>query len=224
MKMLGVNYYVVSSTTQCSEDYPKIITEFSQLIDLDGDMVVPAMWVTPFGLEGSIEWYLESPIKWRVLKIHPDLHPNICKLHNSFLKECVDIANELGLVMLIHTSQKQCSKSSNFEGIIAECANINIILAHGRPIEEAMRLSSKYTNCYVDSAFMPIEHIKLFVDANLAHKLLWGSDLCIPLFFDPKLDLVKYYNNRLEQLKLYCSYEQYNQITHLNAQRILSLS
>ena len=71
---------------------------------------------------------------------------------------------------------------------------------------------------------MPIEDMMEFIDIGLSDKLLWGSDLCIPQYFDPNLDVAKYYNSRLGKLKAYCTNEQYQQITNLNAQKILNVS
>ena len=54
MKCVGVTKYVVSSTTICNEDYPRVIEEFHQLMSLDADRVLPVMWITPEGLNGSV--------------------------------------------------------------------------------------------------------------------------------------------------------------------------
>lgn len=224
MKRLNVDYYAVSSTTQCDENYPKVLSEMKELIRLDGEKTLPVMWVTPNALCGNIAWYLESDIKWRMIKIHPFLNPTEWKPSGTLIEEVLEIARELHLPLLIHTGNDPSCNSMQYAPIISSNPDITFILAHGRPMQEALLIVEKYPNAYVDTAFMPVEDINEFISRSLSYNLLWGSDLCIPLFFDPKLDLVKYYNNRLEQLKLYCSYEQYNQITHLNAQRILSLS
>ena len=54
MHECGVDYYVVSSTTQCIELYDKVLAEIKCLIDLDADKVLPTMWITPNGLQGNI--------------------------------------------------------------------------------------------------------------------------------------------------------------------------
>lgn len=54
MNKIGVDYYAVSSTTMCDEDYQKVLSEIYELIRLDGEKVLPVMWITPEGLKGNI--------------------------------------------------------------------------------------------------------------------------------------------------------------------------
>ena len=58
MTDVGVDYYAVSSTSMCEENYPKVLEELRCLIKLDGNKVLPIMWVTPDGLNGNIAWFL----------------------------------------------------------------------------------------------------------------------------------------------------------------------
>lgn len=64
MTDVGVDYYAVSSTSMCEENYPKVLEELRYLLKKDGNKVLPIMWVTPEGLKGNIAWFLESEIKW----------------------------------------------------------------------------------------------------------------------------------------------------------------
>ena len=57
MEQLDVDYYAVSSTTQCEENYPKVLSEIEELIRFDGNKVLPVMWITPQSLHG-----LSNPI------------------------------------------------------------------------------------------------------------------------------------------------------------------
>ena len=224
MEQLNVAYYAVSSTTQCEENYPKVLSEMKELIRMDGEKVIPVMWVTPDALCGNVAWYLESDIKWRMIKIHPFLSPTAWKPSGTLIEEVLEIARGLHLPLLIHTGNDPSCNSGQFAPVISSNPDLTFILAHGRPKQEALLMAGKYPNVYIDTAFMPIEDIMEFIDIGLSYKLLWGSDLCIHQYFDRNLDVVKYYNRQLEKLKAYCSDEQYQQITHLNAQKILKVS
>lgn len=223
MKQLGVDYYAVSSTTMCEENYEKVVEEIQELIKLDGNKVLPTMWITPEGLNGNIAWFLESDIPWRCLKIHLYLHPNDWKTDGEEISEVIDIARELSLPLLIHTGDDLCCSANKFERLYFNNPDITFILAHGRPHNEAIRLAKRYDNVFVDSAFMPVEEMKSFVDNNLSNKLLWGTDMCIPKHFYPDVDLKIYYQNKLTEFSSICNEADYNNITYRNAAKIFKI-
>lgn len=223
MAELNVEYYAVSSTTICEENYPKVIDELQELICLDKDKVLPVMWITPDGLNGNIAWYLETSIKWKCLKIHPFLHPDIWTNAHGKICEVVDIAKELNIPILIHTGNESSCQSNKFEATIADNPDTIFILAHGRPLNQAIRIVKQYVNAFADTAFMPITHIKNFIESGLSHKLLWGTDMCIPKYFYPSYDMVKYYQRRLAELADICSSKQYQQITCENSMKTFNI-
>ena len=221
---VGVDRYLVSSTTMCEENYPKVIDEITKLIELDGNKVLPMMWITPEGLKGNIAWFLESAIKWRCLKIHPFLHPNDWNPKGEQFREVIDIAKELDIPILIHTGTDECCVANKYEELISNNPNVIFILAHGRPLTHTLLITQNYDNAYADSAFMPIEEINKFVCKNLSHKLLWGTDMCIPQYFFPKADMKTYYLNKLSAFKNICSPEEFNNVTFKNACKIFNIN
>ena len=223
MEKCGVNYYAVSSTSQCVELYDKVLEEMESLIALDGDKVLPIMWITPEGLNGNIAWYLESDIKWQLLKIHPFLHKKKWEPNGKLLPEVIDIARELRVPILIHTGNDSSCNARLFESAISSEPDITFILAHGRPLQEALYLSKNYANAYVDSAFMTIEEMKAYIDEGLCNKLLWGTDMCIPKFFQPEIDLEVYYKKKLYAFSKICRTEQYEQVTYFNALKVFNI-
>lgn len=223
VEQMDIAYYAVSSTTQCEENYTKVLSEIKELMRLDGKKVLPIMWITPEALQGNIAWYLESDVKWRMLKIHPFFNKTVWNPHGECLSEVLDIARELHLPLLIHTGNEECCEASLFEPVIKNNADITFVLAHGRPIGSALRLAWQYENVYVDSAFMPIEDMKFFVDKGLSMKLLWGTDMCIPKYYQRNINMADYYSKKLRLLREVCSQEQYDQITLMNAKVLFYL-
>ena len=223
MKKIGVNCYAVSSTTMCDEDYPKVISELHELIQLDGEKVLPVMWITPEGLKGNIAWFLESDIHWRCLKIHPELHPNDWSADGALMTEVIDIARELSLPLLVHTGNKESCYAHKYESVYQNNPDITFILAHGRPNDEAIRKKKEYKNVFVDSAFMPICEMKKFIVNGLCYKLLWGTDMCIPKHFFPKINLESYYMEKISAFRAISTEDEFNQVTHLNAMRVFKI-
>lgn len=223
MNDVGVDYYAVSSTTMCEENYIKVLDELHELIALDGERALSVMWITPEGLKGNIAWFLESDIKWRCLKVHPELHPNDWNPCGEQFKEVIDIAIELKLPILIHTGNKDCSKCSRYERVIANNPDVPFILAHGRPLADAKHIVSSYNNVYVDTAFMPVEDIVELVNSRMASNVLWGTDMCIPSHFYPQGDMRLYYNEKLSKLRNCCTNEQFTLVTYENSRRLFSI-
>lgn len=223
MEQLDVDYYAVSSTTQCEEDYPKVLSEMEELIGLDDKKVLPIMWITPEALQGNIAWYLESEIRWRMLKIHPFLNQTEWNPKGELFAEVLSVSRELRLPLLIHTGNEECCKAYIYEQAIKNNPDITFIFAHGRPIESALRIAATYDNAYIDSAFMPVDHMKMFVDGGLSTKLLWGTDMCIPKHFNRNLDMATYYKSKLQAFREVCTQEQYEHVTYNNAIKLFNL-
>jgi len=223
MKQLQVDYYAVSSTTICEENYPKVIKEFTELISIDGNSILPVMWITPDSLNGNIAWFLESNIKWKCLKIHPFLHPNNWQLTGTEIYEAAEIAREMSIPMLIHTGYDSFCSSGNFESIIKKYRDVIFILAHGRPENEAQTLIQKYENVYVDTAFMPIDILTGFKKLGLCNKVLWGSDMCIPIYYDNTINLYEYYIDKRKKLSLILNSTEYELITYKNAMHVFNI-
>lgn len=223
MTDVGVDYYAVSSTTQCEENYAKVLEELHELIKLDKDKVLPIMWITPESLKGNIAWLLDSDIQWKCLKVHPELHPNDWDPSGSQFIEVIDIAKELSLPVLIHTGNKECCFCGRYLPLVASHPDVTFIMAHGRPTNDAIRIVESCDNAFVDSAFMPVDDMKRFVEFGLSSRLLWGTDMCIPQHYSPSRNLQDYYQDKLNALKEVCNVDQYEDITSRNAIKIFNI-
>lgn len=223
MKELGVDYYAVSSTTICEENYPKAVQELQELIAISGSRVLPTMWITPYGLEGNIAWYLETDIKWKLLKIHPELHPNGWSPDGTNFHEVLDISRELSVPLLIHTGNAPYCHAGLFRKVIEDNSDVVFILAHGRPLKETISILEKCNNAYVDSAFMDVDSMLTCINSGFAKKLLWGTDMCIPLHFYPQVNLADYYRNKLDAFRRSCFIEDFNSVVFFNACRLFNI-
>lgn len=223
MSLLDVDYYAVSSTSMCEEDYIKVTAELQEIINIGESKILPVMWITPEGLKGNIAWFLESDIHWRCLKVHPFLHPNDWDPDGEQFKEVIDIARELNLPLLIHTGDETCCQCGRYESLIDSNQDINFILAHGRPILQAIPILKRYPNAYADSAFMPVEDMQKLMQLGLSHKLLWGTDMCIPHHFYPNENLSDYYQRKLDAFNNNSTQSQFEQVTFRNAKKLFNI-
>lgn len=221
---VGIDYLAVSSTTMCEENYEKVVGEIEELISLLGERILPTMWITPFGLEGNIAWFLESDIKWRCLKVHPFLHKNDWNPAGSQFAEVIEIARELEIPLLIHTGVDECCRSSKYISLISSNPDITFILAHGQPHEDALQVLGKCDNAFVDSAFMAVKQMFEIVKAGFANRLLWGTDMLIPSHFLPKQNMVIFYKSKMSYFKDFVSIQDFEQVMFMNSTKVFKIS
>ena len=78
----------------------------------------------------------------------------------------------------------------------------------------------KYHNVWADTAFMPIDNVKMLCDENLSDRVLWGSDYPITRYYYPDLDMKEYYQKLVNQLKETINPDDFEKITYQNSKKI----
>lgn len=220
MRSVGFDTILVSSTSTCAEEYDLVIDELSWLKDEWGNNLISALWITPKMLQnGALDKMLSSDIEWKVIKTHWQAHPQF--YHSSNLINMILSDSRLmGMPILFHTGLFPECQASVFSKIIAENPDRNFILAHGRPIDETIRILCISKNVFVDTAFMPVSDIVSLVNNKLEDRILWGSDCPINLHFNSETDTVGYLTHKLGDLKAVVSPTIYEKITEKNFHRI----
>ena len=219
MSSIGVNRYAVSSTFICEENYNAVVSEIGEIIRLDDDKVLPVLWITPNMIDNNI-YLLNENIKWRCLKIHPTLHPNCWDLRGKYFRKVLDLSRELKLPILIHTGDNIECNPNAFVDSIACNSDIKFILAHGRPFGQAMSVIKKYSNVLLDSAFMPVRQMIECVNEGYSECLLWGTDMCIPEYYYPQVNLKNYYIEKLKSFKEQVDVHSFEKVTYYNAESL----
>jgi predicted TIM-barrel fold metal-dependent hydrolase len=196
---LGIKKWVVSSTSTVDNDFPLVIKELNDLINISSGRAVPILWITPEMVEFSkdLSYYLNY-LDFFGFKIHPFTEKwseNTDKLISVFR-----VAEKLEFPILIHTGWTPESNASNFNSIIKQFPKVKTILAHGRPIEQAIDVLNNNDNAYVDTAFMPTGDIRKLDYEGFENKIIFGSDFPIEKFFYKRISLKKRYKNRIEHL------------------------
>lgn len=213
MNRLEVNKYAVSSTTTCEYNYDKVITEMQSLIEIDGDKVIPVLWISPdFFLNNSVlDIFLNSGITWKCIKIHPDWQPYVWN-DISNQKQLLDLALSLKLPIMIHTGGQQYSEANVWEELIKNNCDLNFILAHCRPFDQAFSIISKHHNAYGDLSFVESSNFHRLHKSQICNRILWGSDFPIYSFYI-NVNIQKYYTSRINELKNAIDDDEFTQIT-----------
>lgn len=211
-KIHRITSFAISSTSVCCDDYESALKELENVINLTNINVVPILWITSnMVISGAINYFLKSRIDWKCIKIHPKIDGKYWLSENNF-ELLLSIARNLRCPILIHTGEVEFCYPSEYEKIIHDNADIQFIMAHGRPIDQCVSILQKCSNAYVDTAFMPLNDIIRINNLKLTQRILWGSDFPIS-YFNNKLFYNIKYEYRLLRLKHILSNKDFNQIT-----------
>lgn len=170
--------------------------------------------------DGGLFQLMDAGIRWRCLKIHPQLHPTTWINDSHEMKWVVSMASVLQMPLLIHTGEKEGCNPKLYEKPISDFPNVVFILAHGRPISDTIELMKKHSNVWCDTAFMPTGNIVKLCDEKMSNRVLWGSDYPIPKYYYPKKDMRTYYLDLVQKLKDSTSQEDFELITYKNFEKL----
>ncbi len=213
MDTAGVERFATSSTSICEGDYNKTLAEMRELWNLSGDRLLPVLWIIPPMLKDKgLQLFLDSEISWAMLKIHPQLNPTSWGVDGYGLNKVLGLAKEMHLPLLIHTGECQGCYPHLFESAIMRNPDVIFILAHGRPLDETINLLQCYPNVLTDTAFMPLENVAKLCLSGLANRILWGTDIPIPKYYDPAENLVNYCRERLKKMRQMLNCNDYKTI------------
>jgi len=216
---MNINKATVSSTTTCEENYLKVIFEFHQLKKLCIYNVLPILWLTPKMIKNlKLDQILNSGINWKCLKIHGLIHnwlPN-----GRLFRQVIEIALKHQVPILIHTGGDKKCDAGSYLNVIKKYPNQIFILAHGRPIDQALEVMKQCKNAWVDTAFMPLENIRLLETNGLLDRVLFGSDFPITIHNEQNLSDMDWYKNRITEIVDIIGNEKFRKISEENFNRL----
>lgn len=219
MQQAGVEKYAVMSTTIWTENYDKVLHEMRELTEIAPHNVVPVLWLSPqMLLEGKLDMMLDSGIHWRALKVHGN-HP----WSLNGINECANIAEELHLPLIIHTGDFPHCEPNVYREIIQSHSQVTFVLAHCRPVGQAIIVMQECPNCYGDTAYTPSIDVHKLMDAGLEERVLFGTDYPMQKVHNPNGDLMADYKAKVQDDRKVMSDNQWEKVTHLNFKRLYKL-
>ena len=167
----GVAGCVASATVAAVGKHDEAVRDLECLMAVADLTVWPLLWVTPGLLARHPD--LAGPLRrlpYRGLKIHPRANP----WSDVMLKRAFRIAEERDIGILLHTDDD--FPAEQYRGLLLGHPNAKAVLAHGRPIGQAMAVLRDCPNAFVDTAFMPIALVRMLVKQGFGTRILYGSD------------------------------------------------
>lgn len=204
----GIDGMAVSSTSTCAELYKVVVREMRELVRIGGNRIYPILWLTPKMMKRryALPFMLHSKVRWRGIKMHWGAHPEWA--HNAKLVERgLGVAKQLKVPVLLHTGNYENCHAGKFAEIIQNNNDLTFVLAHGRPIEEAIELINKCSNVFVDTAFMPMSDLRKILDIGLIDKVLFGTDAPINRVFYKDMDTVSYIKSQVDNVNSIVGYD-----------------
>lgn len=179
----GINEIVVSSTSTCAELYKLVVREMRELISLGGSRIHPLLWLTPRMMKTwGIRYMLHSKIRWQGVKMHWEAHHE-WYYNRKLTEEALTIVRRLQVPILVHTGEFRECHAKVFQPMCANNPDLTFVLAHGRPLDEAVDVLCQCPNTMVDTAFMTAEDVLHFTTKGFSNRVLFGTDAPINLLF-----------------------------------------
>ena len=166
--------------------------------------------VTPHRLEISPDLKIFENTDYKAIKIHPTEQK--WDINQEPINRVFHICSDRNIPLMIHTSDDNSSNSANYNKLIAKYSNVKVILCHARPYKEAALMLQQHTNCYVDTAFLPIESILNLIESGFENKIIFGSDFPVHSNFNT----IENYNNTLTKLQKELTIDYLEQILSTN--------
>jgi len=198
MKSMGLRHYAFSSTTSFINDYDAIRREVEETVSLSGGRALPILWVTPKMIEDSPELDLFEVSSFFMIKIHARAH--FFEPDGPFVNRVFAISREYHKPLLIHTGGDDHCDAGRYADVIKKYPAVQTILAHGRPGDEALAVLRASENAYVDTAYMPLVDVELFMSEGFSDRIIFGTDYPLDRYFYPQEDTSIRYENYVREL------------------------
>lgn len=186
LRAAGITHFAYSSTsTIVTDDASFLLEERIAMHELSGGKAKPMLWVTHDMLKKSKDLSLymdDAGGKIVGLKLH-----GVSESWVPFgkdLKRVFDIAKEHEIFVMLHTGEHEECEAGIYRRICNAYTDVPVILAHGRPIQQTIEMLKICPNTFVDTSFMPHEHLRILIktarEHNFTERILFGTDTPIP--------------------------------------------
>ena len=186
LRAAGVSHFAYSSTSAVvTDDSDFLLEERVAMYELSSGKAKPILWVTHDMLKKSKDLSLYmNDVGGKIvgLKVH-----GVSEHWDPFgknLKRAFDIAKEHKIFVMLHTGEREECEAGLYNRICSAYADVPVVLAHGRPVLQAVEMLQECPNTFVDTSFMPHEYLHILINAAREHdftdRILFGTDTPIP--------------------------------------------
>lgn len=216
---IGISRWIVSSTSSIENNYDAVKRELKKIIELEPCKSFPALWVTPEMLIKSPDLnYFFDDINYYAIKIHGLANKWYSNGRN--LNRVFEIAKERNLPIILHTGGHKKTNASVYTSICSKHSTVKVILAHGRPLDEAISIINSNINVSVDISFMSIENVETLIHSVNPDKIIFGTDFPMDLIYYQNESIRDRYKKRLDLLISTIGFENFYKISNINIEQL----
>lgn len=195
---LGIKRWVVSSTSTLTNNANTVQQELNKLIMLAPQKTIPLLWVTQEMFNSAGDFIYDDAIPYRGFKIHP--YGNLWREDDPKLRYVFSLASKRDWPVLLHTGWTPESEAARFQELFSSFRDVVVLLAHGRPLDQAIKMTRTYDNAFIEASFMPLGDIREVSLQCGNDKIVFGSDLPIDQHYYPKQSVRRRYRQRINAL------------------------
>jgi len=171
----GARFMLASSASATTVSQTAGTREAIAMVQQHGDRLGAMLWINPHDPDWRADVTLATEHGFRGIKIHPVL--DHYAVEPRALDEVFAVARAHRWPILTHADHDGTPMSAAaYEPLIRAYPDVVLILAHLRL--EAIPLSKRYDNVFVDTTYVEPARVELGVDALGPGKILFGSDAC----------------------------------------------
>lgn len=218
---IGVSRMAVSSIGTCGGDPEVPIREVSKIVELGKERIVPVLWLNPEWIESdALSRLLDCGIAWKCIKVHG--YFSRWEDRPELLQRTIDLAKKMNMPFLFHTGGRPESDAGSYLEVIRRNLDVRFILAHSRPVDQAIEVMKACPNAWADTAFTPVEDVAEMIKCGFADRILWGTDYPLHNVFYEGEDIAQHLADRIADFQRVMSAEEWERVSHLNFERIWS--
>ncbi len=173
MISFGIEKWIVSSTTLSEGvgSFDDSLREIDSMESAAPGRTIPFLWVTP-EMVNNLEYYIDR--RFYGMKIHA--RAQHWSSNGDAIQEVAKTAAKKNIPLMLHTGGDENCDAGAYLDLCCSNPSVQFILAHGRPVDQALRILDECPNTVVDTAFMPIEDLVMLVENGKGGRILFGSD------------------------------------------------
>ena len=198
LKELDIRKWAVSSMTGECDGFESASRSITVIMELAPEQTIPILWVTPEMIDASEDLESYGAIRFFGLKIHG--YMNKWSENPDSMEKVFEAAMRRHMPIILHTGETPESEAGIFGEYCGRFKDLKVILAHGRPIEQAIRVMKENPNAYVDTAFLPLEDVSLLNSSIGSDRILFGTDFPLDQHYYPGESSIVRYRRRINEL------------------------
>lgn len=153
--------------------------DVDEAVAADPDRLIPYLAVNPWDGDRAVaELERRVAAGYRGIKLHPTIHGyHLSDL--GLVGPLMEIIRQAGLVLIAHGASDLNNSPLEFARLAQAFPEIPMLIAHSGTFwshGQAIEVAREHANIYLETARVPLQEVKVSVDALGAEKVIWGTD------------------------------------------------